>query len=142
MRVPEGLLRQCSSEFERLRPISMKVTNMYLLEHPILNGHVNERLIIFFTHLSREETNVFPLNMFAKCHLEQCQSHVQSLNNVTFPGQRMIPPGRLSPGHLALKLIVKCSKDSKPFSLLTQLFSSDFLCSKTGRRPPNIHSKA
>ena len=54
-------------------------------------------------YLSREEADVLPLDVFAKCHLKQCQSHVKSLDDVTLPRQRMVPPGRLATRHLTLK---------------------------------------
>ena len=50
-------------------------------------------------YLSREEADVFPLDVFAKCHLKQGQSHVKSLDDVTLPRQRMVPPGRLATRH-------------------------------------------
>ena len=46
---------------------------------------------------------MLPLNVFPERHLEQRQSHVERLDDVALPGQRMVPPGRLSAWHLTLR---------------------------------------
>ena len=46
---------------------------------------------------------MFPLNVFAEGHLQEGQSHVERLDDVALPGQRMVPPGRLSAWHLTLR---------------------------------------
>ena len=54
-------------------------------------------------YLSWKETDVFSFNMLSKSHLKQGQSHVEGFYDVTFTGQRMVSPSRLSPRHLTLK---------------------------------------
>ena len=78
-------------------------------------------------YLSREEADVFPLDVFAKCHLKQCQSHVKSLDDVTLPRQRMVPPGRLATRHLTLKLLanLKLLFKIKNFSFYLDCLESD-----------------
>ena len=78
-----------------------------------------------YYHLSRKEANVLPVDVLAERHLQQRQSHVEGLDEVRFPGQRVIPerilfetfahkptkadnispPRRLPPRHLALDLV-------------------------------------
>ena len=47
---------------------------------------------------------MLPLNVFPERHLQQGQSHVERLDDVALPGQGMVPPGRLSPWHLTLRI--------------------------------------
>ena len=46
---------------------------------------------------------MLPLNVLPERHLEQSQSHVERLDDVALPGQRVVPPGGLSPWHLTLR---------------------------------------
>ena len=61
---------------------------------------------------------MFPLNVFAEGHLQEGQSHVERLDDVALPGQRVVPPGRLSPWHLTLR--EKLLKYFKTFGKILQ----------------------
>lgn len=45
---------------------------------------------------------MFPLDVLAEGHLEEGEAHVKGLHDVALPRQGVVPPGRLTPRHLAL----------------------------------------
>ena len=84
----------CSSVYERPRPKSDDEQLTFY----------RKTLIQFFNYLSRKEAYVLPFNVFSKSHLQQSQSHMESLYDVAFSCKGMISARRFSSWHLTLQI--------------------------------------
>ena len=58
------------------------------------------------------------LNVFSERHLQQRQSHVESLDDIALSRQRMVSPGRLSARHLTLEDYKNVLENFRPKYLL------------------------
>ena len=64
--------------------------------------YIVRKLISNLPYLSSKETDVLPLYVLAKCHLQQLKPHVHGLHNVTLLCHGVLPSGTLPPRHLGL----------------------------------------